>query len=117
MEAIVEWTAGARRSYSQLLLHIDSYAYGNREARAQEIHKAIQLIRYAPYSGRVLHRMWGKEFRRRVTVKGRFLVYYLYDPPSDPVGRGLISIRGVKHASEKQPFAGVREPQGPRYCE
>lgn len=53
---------------------------------------------------------------RCLVVKGRFLVYYIYYPPSASYPAGVLSIRAIKHSAMEDPAAGVREPKEGTYA-
>lgn len=49
---------------------------------------------------------------RCLVVKGRFLVYYIYYPPSASYPAGVQSIRAIKHSAMEDPAAGGSGAQG-----
>jgi plasmid stabilization system protein ParE len=114
MDVAITWTSRARRFYGALLSYLKEQPFSHPQARDREIHDSIEKLRRAPCKCAVAHVRAGRQFRRMV-VKCRFLVYYVYFPPRGPKGRGRISIRAVKHAARRQPFAGVREPESVQY--
>jgi hypothetical protein len=76
--------------------------------RERQIEEAIESLRHAPLRCEVAGVRDGLTFRR-LTVVGRFLVYYVYTPPRGMTSAGTISIRAVRHAATQNPFLAVRE--------
>jgi len=110
-EVTIRWTMQATDSVAELLSYIGAQPYGDSLARAREIYKSVWLLRDHPEIGPVSHIRYQKQYRKLV-VEDRFHVYYIYYPPNDR-RKGIVSIRAVRHAALKNPFAGVRET--PRY--
>jgi hypothetical protein len=82
--------------------------FGDPEARRKRIEDAVESLRYSPLRCVVAGMKDGLTFRR-LTVDGRFYVYYVYTPPRGISSGGMLSIRAVKHAASEKPFLGVRE--------
>jgi plasmid stabilization system protein ParE len=104
----VTWRRTAKRSLRALLDFVGTHPFGDARVRERRIEEAIELLRYTPLRGEVVVVRDGLTFRR-LTVVGRFLVYYIYTPPRGATYCGTISIRAVKHAASQNPFLGVRE--------
>jgi plasmid stabilization system protein ParE len=104
----VVWTVGARQSFLELLAYLAQQPQEKTIARARDILYAIAMLTRAPTMCPVRHRCNGKAFRRLV-VRDRFLVYYIYFPSSRSTPYGKVSIRGVKHGARRRPFGGVRD--------
>lgn len=76
--------------------------------RFMAIRQAVEGLRKAPKA----RRSWcvrGEKTYRLLIVEGRFLVPYIYYPPTNNRSYGLISIRAVRHGRRRAPLRGVRE--------
>jgi hypothetical protein len=109
IEAKISWTRHGRRSLAELTKYLKTHDYGDPVARADEISDAIYRLRHAPALYPIAFTSAGMDFRCAV-VSGRFLVYYVYFPARSADSEGRVSIRGVKHGAQRNPFSGVREP-------
>jgi plasmid stabilization system protein ParE len=105
--AKLRWTREARRSFNKLVRFFKE-SFSDFRARGREIEESIEELRFAPLSCPVARVQEDLAFRKLV-VKGRFVVYYLYIPPRKAEPQGVVWIRGVKHGAEQRPFLGVRE--------
>lgn len=85
--------------------------FGNVRARERQIYEAVESLRHAPLRCEVVDMKNGLTYRR-LTVAGRFFVYYVYVPPRGMTSGGTLSIRSVRHAASEHPFFGVREGTG-----
>ena len=104
----VIWRYAAKRSMRMLTDFLEESARGNSGARRKDIENAVESLRHAPLRCEVVGTRNGLTFRRLV-VRNRFFVYYVYSPPRGMSSGGTISIRSVKHAAAENPFRGVRE--------
>jgi len=107
----VAWRRDARRSFKRLMDFLNGNPFANASLRKRQIEDAIELLRHAPLRCEVVAVKDGLTFRR-LTVLGRFFVYYVYTPPRGMTSGGTLSIRAVKHAGSENPFLGVREGTG-----
>jgi hypothetical protein len=105
--ASVEWTPRARRSVARLLAGRRSADLGSHEARARELDQAIETLQQSPLRCSVIGMRNGRRYRRLV-VRQRFLVYYVYFAPRDMEVSGTVSIRAVVLGKEMRPRAGER---------
>ncbi len=111
-EAAVGWTIEGLRSFVQLLRYLQENEYHWIGLR-RDILAAVNALRYAPLRCRVERVRRGRVYRRLI-VRRRYLVYYIYFPPTETQPRGRVSIRAVKHGAKRRPFCGVRDDSSTR---
>ncbi len=104
----VIWRRAAKRSMRMLADFLEATGRGNSRARRKEIEDTVESLRYAPLRCEVVGTRNGLTFRRLV-VRNRFFVYYVYSPPRGMSSGGTISVRSIKHAASQNPFLDVRE--------
>jgi len=104
----VIWRRAARRSMRALTDFLDANVHGDSKARRKEIEAAVESLRHSPLRCPAVATKEGKTFRRLV-VRDRYFVYYVYTPPRGMTSAGTISIRAVRHAATQNPFLAVRE--------
>lgn len=104
----VIWRREAKRSLRMLMDLLDANGRGDSKARRKEIEDAVESLRYSPLRCAVAGTKDGLRYRRLV-VRDRYSVYYIYTTPRGLESGGTISIRSVKHAATENPFLGVRE--------
>lgn len=102
------WRRDAKRSLKTLMGFLKENARCDSRARRKEIEEAVESLRHSPMRCPVVEMKDGLTYRRLV-VRERYFVYYIYTPPRGIASGGTISIRSVKHAAAQQPFLGVRE--------
>jgi plasmid stabilization system protein ParE len=107
----VIWSRDAKVSMKALMRVLRTNAWANARSRRKQIEDAIELLRHTPLRCPVEEVKDGLIFRRLV-VRERFFVYYVYTPPRGMTSGGTLSIRSVKHAASEHPFLGVREDTG-----
>lgn len=107
----ITWTRNARRLFAELVAYLQVTPYSFPADRSRDILKASEELAYLPRRYPVRYIRNGKEFRR-IIVKSRFFLYYIYFPPRAAGDPGRVSIRGVRHAARKRPFATIRDSQG-----
>src|SRR5690242_18173421 len=98
----VAWRRDARRSLRALITFVGANNFGNASLRERQIEEAIESLCHAPLRCEVVDVKHGLTYRR-LTVAGRFVVYYVYTPPRGMTSGGTISIRAVKHAASERP--------------
>jgi plasmid stabilization system protein ParE len=105
----IHFAPRVKRDIEKLLAFIGEQPWGNVEARRQDIEIGIAkiasaaLLRPAVQSGRDARGPF-----RRLNV-GQIAIIYRYKPPSPAEPGGVVSIRAVRHANERDVFRGVRE--------
>ncbi len=104
----VIWRREAKRSMNILMDLLDESGRGDSKARRREVEAAVESLRYSPLRCTVVDTKDGLTFRRLV-VRDRYFVYYVYTAPRGISSAGTLSIRAVKHAASQHPFLGVRE--------
>lgn len=102
------WRHAAKRSMRMLMDFLEANARGDAKARRKEIEDSVGSLRHTPLRCEVVATRDGLTIRRLV-VRNRFFVYYVYSPPRGMTSGGTISIRSVKHAAGQNPFLDVRE--------
>ena len=107
----VIWSRDAKESMKALMAFLRVNKWASPRARRKEIEDTIELLRHTPLRCSVEEVKDGLIFRRLV-VRERFYVYYVYIPPRGMTSGGTISIRSIKHAAREYPFLGVREGAG-----
>ena len=112
----VSWTRRASEDLQWCIEFVASYAYGRPEDRERDIEKAVWRIQLNPEGSPVQarRRKLGLDLRRRNAAQ--FVIVYAYAPPSALTPNGFVSIRAIRHASERNVFWGVRERQVPYYA-
>lgn len=108
--ARVSWTADADRSFEELISYLRKTKYSEPDGVAEDIHRAVEGLRNFPEKYAVVQVRGARRFRRLI-VRERFIVYYLYFSALVAGQPGRISIRAVRHGARRRPFAGVREEQ------
>jgi plasmid stabilization system protein ParE len=104
----VIWRREAKRSLKALMSFLQTNTRGDARARRKEIDEAVESLRHSPLRCQAVEVKDGLTFRRLV-VRDRLFVYYVYIPPCGMSARGTLSIRSVKHAASQNPFLDVRE--------
>jgi hypothetical protein len=95
---------------------IARHEWGRPIDRARDILQGVGEILRDPLINRVKSRRRkpGLEYRRHNAAQ--FAIIYVCVSPSALFPRGMISIRAIRHASERNVFWGVKEPPAEPYC-
>lgn len=99
--------------FERCMRFVSSYAYGRPLDRARDIFTGIRKIQRHPEANQVQchRRSTGLKLRRKNAAQ--FVIIYVYLPPSALFPDGAVSVRAIRHASERNVFCGVRERQVP----
>ena len=105
----MHWMPRAPKDLVRCVQFVALHPWGNPADRARDIARGIRVLRANPRLNpiRSRRRQAGLEYRRHNVAQ--FVIVYVYFAPTDALPRGVVSIRAIRHANEKDVFCGVRE--------
>jgi plasmid stabilization system protein ParE len=105
----LRWMPRANRDIDRCIEFVAGYSWGRPEDRKRDLFEGILKIRRNPKANPVCayRRGWGLEYRRQNAAQ--FVIIYVYIPRGPRLPYGMVSIRAVRHSSERDVFWGVRQ--------
>ena len=94
----LEYTLDARRDLRQCRQFLRRHSPGTVTRRLRELANGVRAVCEFPEMNRVREVLPGTGFELRRHNVGRFVIAYVYVRPDPAPPRGLVSLRGFRHA-------------------
>jgi plasmid stabilization system protein ParE len=105
----VEYTDVARREFRRCRQFLRRRSPNTVTRRIRELMNGVRTVRDFPKLNRVRHvdPTTGFQFRRYNV--GQFVIAYVYFEPDESEPRGVVSLRGIRHATVHDALWEIRE--------